>query len=87
MLAGTAALAGTGVGDVFNLGQTNTVDAQSVLTGTTPNAELFVRNEGTGRAIFGTTASTTNTGQGVLGRGACSRPIPSIRTPPGCAGS
>jgi hypothetical protein len=76
MLAGTAALAGTGVGDVFNLGQTNTVDAQSVLTGTSPNAELFVRNTGDGRAIFGTTDSTTNTGQGVLGRVTATTPDP-----------
>jgi hypothetical protein len=39
------ALAGSGVGDVFTLGQTNTVDAQSVLTGaTTGTAELRVQN-------------------------------------------
>jgi hypothetical protein len=48
VLFGGAAIAGTGVGAVFNLGQTNTVNAQSVLTGSS-NAGLFkVANTGTG---------------------------------------
>ena len=33
VFVGSAAMAGTGVGDVFNLGQTNTVDQRSTLTG------------------------------------------------------
>jgi hypothetical protein len=42
-----AALSGSGVGDVFNLGQTNTVDAQSVLTGNAPGSSMLrVQNTG-----------------------------------------
>ncbi len=53
-LFGGTAIAGTGVGAVFNLGQTNTVDAQSVLTGSRKNGALVrVVNTGTGT---GTTA-------------------------------
>ena len=33
VLTTTTALAGSGVGGVFNLGQVNTVDAQTILTG------------------------------------------------------
>jgi hypothetical protein len=52
-LFGGTALAGTGVGGVFNLGQTNTVNAQSVLTGTS-NAALFkVANTGAGTGSVG----------------------------------
>src|SRR5438445_12554476 len=65
MLAGTAALAGTGVGDVFNLGQTNTVDQRSTLTGNAGTApELAVENTGTGPAIRGDSVD----GRGLLGR-------------------
>ena len=50
-LFGGTALAGTGVGAVFNLGQTNTVNGQSVLTGSTPNgAALKIVNTGTATA-------------------------------------
>lgn len=81
--AATVALAGSGVGAVFNLGRTNTVDAQSKLVGNTGNAELKVQNTGAGRgtsAIAGAgrgldAASTANdavrgeatTGVGVAG--------------------
>lgn len=75
VLTATVAVAGTGVGDVFNLGETNTVDRQSALIGATPNAELFVRNDGDGRGIVGTTGSTTATGQGVLGRVISTNPV------------
>jgi hypothetical protein len=47
----TTALAGSGVGGVFNLGQANTVDAKSSLTGTTVDAQLLVQNTGTGTAL------------------------------------
>jgi hypothetical protein len=68
----TTTLAGSGVGGVFNLGQTNTVDAQSILTGN-PGTEPLLKvvgtgtaasiraNAGTGIAVNG--ISTSGTGQ------------------------
>lgn len=44
----TAALAGTGVGDVFNLGKKNTVNRLSQLVGTTDNAMLRIDNNSGG---------------------------------------
>lgn len=44
----TSALAGTGVGATFNLGQTNTVDALSRLVGSTNNALLRIDNDDAG---------------------------------------
>jgi hypothetical protein len=44
MLAATAAFAGTGVGKVFNLGETNRVNDRSQLEGATPSAVLNVTN-------------------------------------------
>lgn len=47
-LATTTALAGTGIGGVFNLGQSNSVDKQSTLTGSsTTGAQLRVINTST----------------------------------------
>ncbi|MDX6513044.1 MAG: hypothetical protein QOE36_2548 [Gaiellaceae bacterium] len=43
ILAGSA-VAGNGIGDVFNLGQPNTVNASSSLTGTTAGKQLDVQN-------------------------------------------
>jgi hypothetical protein len=43
-LAATAAFAGTGVGKVFNLGESNRVNARSQLEGATPSAVLNVTN-------------------------------------------
>lgn len=40
----TVALAGSGVGGVFNLGVSNPVDAKTTLTGASPNAQLQVTN-------------------------------------------
>jgi hypothetical protein len=40
-----------GVGAVFNLGKTNTVDALSKLVGTTTNSTLMVDNNGAGTAL------------------------------------
>jgi hypothetical protein len=45
------ALAGTGVGGVFNLGQKNTVDRVTQLVGTTAGAMLKVDNNGSGTAL------------------------------------
>src|SRR5207245_6868120 len=57
--------AGTGGGDVFNLGQTNTVDQRSTLTGNAGVApELAVDNTGTGPAVRGDSVD----GRGLLGR-------------------
>ncbi len=47
----TAALAGNGPGDVFNLGQKNTVNRLSQLVGSTTSAMLRVDNDGTGTAL------------------------------------
>src|SRR4051794_13278555 len=49
-LFGGTAIAGTGVGAVFNLGQTNVVDAQSVLNGATTGPLLKMTNSGGGTA-------------------------------------
>lgn len=48
VLAGTTAFAGTGIGGIFNLGQTNTVNASSVLAGSTGGDQLDVVNFDTG---------------------------------------
>jgi hypothetical protein len=47
VLVGSSALAGTGIGGVFNLGQSNTVNQPSVLSGTTPGDQLGVVNNST----------------------------------------
>ena len=47
----TKALAGTGVGAAFNLGQANSVDALSKLVGSTTNSLLRIDNDGTGSAL------------------------------------
>src|SRR5205807_7718377 len=75
----TTALAGSGVGGVFNLGQVNTVDHVSNLNGNATNAMLDVSNTGTGansNGIVGRTASTlapalagSNSGAGIGARG------------------
>lgn len=46
-LAGGSALAGTGVGGVFNLGQTNAVNATTTLTGTPSGPSLSIKNNST----------------------------------------
>jgi hypothetical protein len=47
VMGATVALAGTGIGGVFNLGKTNTVNATSVLTGSEKGAGLSVTNTNT----------------------------------------
>jgi hypothetical protein len=51
VLAAASALAGTGVGAVFNLGKTNSVDKPSTLTGTTSGKMLNITNRGSGPAL------------------------------------
>lgn len=50
MMAGTA-LAGTGIGAVFNLGRTNTVNSTTTLTGKASGRMLQVTNKGSGPAL------------------------------------
>jgi Chaperone of endosialidase len=65
----TTALAGSGVGGVFNLGQTNTVDAQTTLNGNPgANPELKVVNSGSAAAIRAETNSADPSSAGVLGK-------------------
>jgi len=52
-LISSVALAGTGVGGVFNLGQTNSVNASTVLTGSTNGKQLQVTNTNTGASAAG----------------------------------
>src|SRR5262245_36359172 len=47
----TSALAGSGVGANFNLGQVNTVDQRSTLSGSNSEAQLLLQNNGTGPAL------------------------------------
>jgi hypothetical protein len=51
VIAITAAASGTGVGAVFNLGKTNTVNATSSLTGSTKHSMMSVTNNGGGTAL------------------------------------
>ena len=50
-LSATSAIAGTGVGSVFNLGKTNTVNATSSLKGSASGPMLSVSNSGNGTAL------------------------------------
>jgi hypothetical protein len=52
-LVGSAAVAGTGVGKVFNLGEDNRVNARSQLEGATPSAVLSVTNSDKSSAASG----------------------------------
>jgi hypothetical protein len=47
----TVALAGNGIGAVFNLGQSNSVNQTSLLSGSTAGPELAVANPGAGTAL------------------------------------
>ena len=51
VVAAATALAGTGKGGIFNLGQRNTVDARTVLKGATPTRNLQITNTGVGTAL------------------------------------
>jgi hypothetical protein len=52
-LFGTAAVAGTGVGGIFNLGRTNTVNARTTLSGSTAGPQLQVSNSSTKKGASG----------------------------------
>jgi hypothetical protein len=47
----SSALAGTGIGGVFNLGKTNSVNAVTKLAGSVPGASLVVDNNSTGTGV------------------------------------
>jgi hypothetical protein len=53
VMAAGVAMAGTGVGGVFNLGQSNSVNATSTLTGATAAPSLQVTNTSTGTGATG----------------------------------
>jgi hypothetical protein len=57
-LVATAAVAGTGVGAVFNLGRTNTVNGSTALTGSTNGQQLRVVNTNAGGSAAGIGIST-----------------------------
>jgi len=50
LLTASAAIAGSGVGGVFNLGKVNTVNAITKLTGIVPGASLVIHNDSTDSA-------------------------------------
>ena len=63
--AAAIALAGTGVGGIFNLGQENTVNAQTSLKGSVAgNAQLRVENGSNGVGLFGISSN----GKGLYGK-------------------
>src|SRR5260370_1913998 len=51
VMISASALAGTGIGGVFNLGKTNKVNAQTTLTGTVKGKSLQLTNNGSGPAL------------------------------------
>ena len=53
ILFGTAAMAGTGIGSVFNLGRTNTVNAKTTLSGSHAGSQLQVINSSAGKGANG----------------------------------
>jgi hypothetical protein len=57
VLSASAALAGTGVGGIFNLGKTNTVDQSSSLTGSSSGSQLVVSNISTSSGTRGLSVS------------------------------
>lgn len=68
VLATTAAVAGSGVGGVFNLGQTNTVNAPTQLQGSTTAQQLRVLNRSTATGAVGVLGQSSR-GTGVFGMG------------------
>jgi hypothetical protein len=61
VMGATAAIAGTGVGGIFNLGQTNTVNGTSTLTGSEAAPGLAVTNPNTGAGATALSLSTAAT--------------------------
>src|SRR5689334_719808 len=60
LMSAGAALAGSGVGGVFNLGQGNTVNATSTLSGATKGAQLAVRDTSSGAGATGVAVSVAS---------------------------
>src|SRR5947209_20168027 len=75
------AVAGSGIGGIFNLGETNSVNAQSTLTGTSTGSQLRVVNGNT--AGIGVLASHT----GTSGSGAAIEGTSAAKGAPGIFGS
>ncbi len=57
LLGSAPAFAGSGIGGIFNLGKTNTVNAPTTLVGTTSGRMLNVQNKGTGPGLGVTVAA------------------------------
>jgi hypothetical protein len=57
-LVAGAAYAGTGIGGVFNLGQSNSVNGTTTLTGATTGPQLKVNNTSTGTGASGVSITT-----------------------------
>ena len=69
-LTTATALAGSGVGDVFNLGQANTVNVESSLSGNTSGGpQLRVENSATTQNAFGVLGRITAGAPGTLSAG------------------
>ena len=68
VLVASTAVAGTGIGGIFNLGQTNTVNATSALSGASVGAQLQVTNSGTGSGAQGIGAFSNSVAATLYGR-------------------
>jgi hypothetical protein len=68
VLTATAAIAGTGIGGIFNLGQSNTVNATSALSGASVGAQLQVTNSSTDKAAQGIAAFNNSAAATLYGR-------------------
>jgi hypothetical protein len=66
VLGASAALAGTGVGGVFNLGKSNTVNQASSLTGSSSGSQLTISNTSTGSGTRGLTVSGASSSAALL---------------------
>jgi hypothetical protein len=59
-LVSSVAFAGSGIGGVFNLGQSNSVNAATTLTGSTAGKQLQITNNSTGAGADGIGISVTS---------------------------
>ena len=79
VLVASTAVAGTGIGGIFNLGQSNTVNATSSLSGASTGAQLQVTNSGTGTGAQGIAASNNSAAATLYGRNSGTGPAVSGR--------
>jgi hypothetical protein len=79
VLVASTAVAGTGIGGIFNLGQSNTVDATSSLSGASTGAQLQVTNTGTSTAAQGIAAFNKSAAATLYGRNSGTGPAVSGR--------